>query len=326
MLGSYAIFMLGPYKYHSDLTYVGRFCGFVLFLWSFLAIPSSVDRNQLLFVRVFRLLLSNWVKSERENPDEDRHEYRSWQDVVSDINHKLDAMTQPKGESANSVNVSIADNEKLCESLRFAVTKQLEETTLDELRSHFSLDDIIQNADSARRRLNNAIKVTGGRVTRNLAWGILFALVAIVVLTVFLFQTPEKNDLTTATIFFIPRLAFVGIIQTISYFFLRLYRGGIEDLKYYQNEVTNIELRICGVHTALAHGTDEAKTAAIQSLLKTERNQIIGKDKTSVQLESARLQGELDAFQNVFEQFSSAINATKEPSTKSQSAKKKSKS
>ena len=57
------------------------------------------------------------------------------------------------------------------------------------------------------------------------------------------------------------------------------------DIKYFQNEMTNVELRMAAVNVALASGQQKAVQTVVEELSKTERNFILKKDETTADLE-----------------------------------------
>ena len=85
------------------------------------------------------------------------------------------------------------------------------------------------------------------------------------------------------------RVSIALFIQTFAYFFLRLYKTSLEDIKYYQNEITNIESRWLALATA--KDKPEFIKPAIDSLLKTERNFVLKKGESTLR-SGARAPGE----------------------------------
>lgn len=86
----------------------------------------------------------------------------------------------------------------------------------------------------------------------------------------------------------IPRLSLVLFVEFFAYFFLRLYRSSLWEIKYIQNEITNIEAKMIPVHVAWIRDDAGALVDALKSLSKTERNFVLEKDQTTVELEKAR--------------------------------------
>lgn len=99
-------------------------------------------------------------------------------------------------------------------------------------------------------------------------------------------DTPPYGWLVAAH--YIPRLSLIVFAQLFAYFFLRLYKSGLEDIKYYQNELTNVELKISALKVALAAEDNEILKLVIGELAKVERNFILKKDETTVEIEKIR--------------------------------------
>lgn len=86
----------------------------------------------------------------------------------------------------------------------------------------------------------------------------------------------------------IPRVLLVVFVEVFAYFFLRLYRNGLSEIKYFQNELTNIEAKLTAAEFAFVTKNDEALKFAIECLSKTERNFVLEKGQTTVELERAK--------------------------------------
>lgn len=90
-----------------------------------------------------------------------------------------------------------------------------------------------------------------------------------------------------------PRILLVIFIEIFAYFFLRLYRDGLSEIKYFQNELTNIQSKVLAVEMAFISGEKASMPAAFSALSQTERNFILQKDQTTVELEKAKSESEL---------------------------------
>ncbi|RFB68596.1 MULTISPECIES: hypothetical protein [unclassified Herbaspirillum] len=95
------------------------------------------------------------------------------------------------------------------------------------------------------------------------------------------------------TLPFVPRISLVIFIEIFAYFFLRLYRDGLAEIKYFQNELTNVQSKILAVEMAIGSGIKDALPASVAALSQTERNFILQKDQTTVELEKAKSDSEL---------------------------------
>jgi hypothetical protein len=65
----------------------------------------------------------------------------------------------------------------------------------------------------------------------------------------------------------------------------------LEEAKYFQNEITNVELKQVATNAGLDCGTEGQLQEVILLLAKTERNQILEKGQSTIGLEQMRLDG-----------------------------------
>lgn len=90
----------------------------------------------------------------------------------------------------------------------------------------------------------------------------------------------------------LPRISFVFIVELFAYFFLKLYKNGLDEIKYFHNELTNIESKLVTVEVAYITKNEIAMQKALDVLVSTERNFILKKDETTVELQKARSDSE----------------------------------
>jgi hypothetical protein len=86
------------------------------------------------------------------------------------------------------------------------------------------------------------------------------------------------------------RVSIALFIQTFAYFFLRLYKTSLEDIKYYQNEITNVESKGLALKVATDLKNDALMKLAVDALIKTERNFVLKKGDSTLGLERERLE------------------------------------
>ena len=105
----------------------------------------------------------------------------------------------------------------------------------------------------------------------NLLLGISITFIAfsIISYTLFNYHTISVDSINIFEYFF-PRFLTLTFIQIFAFFFLKNYRTNIKDIKFYQNEITNIELKYLGIF--LHSNGKELEKSTIQELIKTERN------------------------------------------------------
>ncbi|MGJ5066740.1 hypothetical protein [Bradyrhizobium oligotrophicum] len=76
---------------------------------------------------------------------------------------------------------------------------------------------------------------------------------------------------------FVARFALVLIIESVAFFFLKLYREDRNMIRYFRNEITNLESRYVALKAALDFGLAADISKVLQSLSSTERNFLVKK-------------------------------------------------
>ncbi len=129
----------------------------------------------------------------------------------------------------------------------------------------------------------------------NLIIGILSSIAAIIFLAYSILATNDlKLSWDVFLMHFLPRLTFVILIQLFTYFFLRLYRNNLEDAKYFQNELTNLNSKISALKIAHILDNGDKINELLTQLAATERNFKLMKDESLLSIEKAKLEKEVD--------------------------------
>lgn len=74
---------------------------------------------------------------------------------------------------------------------------------------------------------------------------------------------------------YLPRLVSVIGLITVFLYFVKLYQANISNVKYYQNELTNVELKLVALHTSLVKGDFDSNVALSKAYALVERNAIV---------------------------------------------------
>ncbi|MBD9503370.1 hypothetical protein IB256_21460 [Pseudomonas sp. PDM17] len=82
------------------------------------------------------------------------------------------------------------------------------------------------------------------------------------------------------------KISIVIFIEIFAFYFLKLHKEIMENIKYYQNEITNIDLKMAGLNAS--ESSDECMKIAVEELIKTERNFIIKDKHTTIELEKRK--------------------------------------
>jgi hypothetical protein len=90
-------------------------------------------------------------------------------------------------------------------------------------------------------RLQSEILALGRRANLNLIIGVITTLLAVGVLVyMVLIARTNFDSFTDLSSHYVPRITTVIFIEVFSFFFLRLYKSSLMEIKYYQNELTTL--------------------------------------------------------------------------------------
>jgi hypothetical protein len=89
-----------------------------------------------------------------------------------------------------------------------------------------------------------------------------------------------------------PRLSIAIFIEVFSFFFLKLYKNNLEDVKYFHNERTNIDSKIIALKASMLLEKEDVLNDIIKSFSTVERNFILKKDESTISIERIKLDNE----------------------------------
>lgn len=86
-------------------------------------------------------------------------------------------------------------------------------------------------------------------------------------------------DLKVLTIFssILPRLAVALFIQIFAYFFLAMYKSNQDEIRFFQNEITNLEAKLTAYLLAKEVNAKDSMKVALDAMARTERNRVLKK-------------------------------------------------
>lgn len=130
--------------------------------------------------------------------------------------------------------------------------------------------------NSARIRLENSASSVSVRGMVSLLIGIFSAIGALLILreAVFTYTLKELTNLPYQAIIFVTsiRISLAVFVIFISYFFLSLYRRSLDEIKYYQNEITNIDTISTAIILSNSSDSNQVKAYTISKLMELDRN------------------------------------------------------
>ena len=142
-------------------------------------------------------------------------------------------------------------------------------------------------------RLTQELSALSRRGNLNLVLGIVTTVTGLGILGYFVLKLPGGQEPSVDLLInFIPRLSLVLFIEVFAYFFLRLYKATLAEIKYFQNELTNVESKAIALHASTHLKDSAAILAVIEKISGTDRNSLLEKGQTTVELEQTKLQNE----------------------------------
>ncbi|WP_438454779.1 hypothetical protein [Vreelandella venusta] len=138
-------------------------------------------------------------------------------------------------------------------------------------------------------RLESEVQNLAKRGNINLILGMATTLTGLSILGYSVFNAPALNSVIDLAAHFIPRISLVLLIEVFAYFFLKLYKQGLSEIKYFQNEITNIESKFLALRLSTESGQGDCVKEVVTNLLSTERNFVLEKGQTTIELEQVRI-------------------------------------
>lgn len=209
---------------------------------------------------------------------------------VGDLKHQL--------EEIKGLISKIGENElqAISEQLRTSLLSGAAEELIAELKRKIAVDDnsrrlrlsVSSTFGSSQERLSNEVEMLRARANTNLIIGCFIALFGAAILGGTLFLSDSRPaTLSDLALHMTPKLSVVILIELFAYFFLTMYRTNLSEIRYYQNELTNIEMRKVGTLLAVFSGSAES---VLKELSSTERNGIMKNDQTTQELEKLKIE------------------------------------
>ncbi len=103
----------------------------------------------------------------------------------------------------------------------------------------------------------------------------------------------ELENWIDFTILYLPRLLIVIGFGTLFLYYMKSYKTKLIDIKYYQNEITNIELKLIAFNTAFIKDNN-VSDKILMNFIETERNYKLNTNETTKELEHLKIENELN--------------------------------
>ena len=209
---------------------------------------------------------------------------------IQDLRFELLKLRKKSGESTDYENISKTINNAVDKTITEEFIKsKIDVFYSDKAISEAKRREILDDFDDLSFRIDEELTRLRKSANLNLVIGTLTTVGAILALGSEVFNNKlDLNNSMKILSHYIPRLSIVIFIEIFAFFFLKLYKATLADIKYFNNEKTNIDFKIVSLKTALNSNDPELIKLMLQELIKTERNFKLGKDESTVELEKAK--------------------------------------
>ncbi|HHG5270014.1 hypothetical protein [Acinetobacter baumannii] len=199
-----------------------------------------------------------------------------------------------------AVSISEEEKEDLLKDLRIQFESKLSEEYYRELKLKIKNEWLESEIDFAvratTRRLKDEISTLKLRSNLNLVIGMILCFSGIIALFVFLQKNVgmyvlafKDHNINEIILTLIPNAFFVLLIEIFSYFFLNLYKKSIEEIKFYQNELTNLESKFLALKAAKITNNHKLLCIILEEIVKTERNFILEQGQSTIDIEKEKI-------------------------------------
>jgi len=207
-------------------------------------------------------------------------------DEVEDLKRKISEISYAQ------IQLKEGQQEAIIQELRGTVSEDIVELFAKEYSApaleKAQLRQAKENFKKSIERLTKEIEILTRRANLNLVIGVLTTSIAVSLLTFMVLGNDAKLDnLTGLLSYYVPRVTVVTFIEVFSFFFLRMYKSNLSEIKFYQQEITKISTQQVIYENSVLSVDDGTLAQFVQYSLNQvhEENEINRSKDTSVQIE-----------------------------------------
>lgn len=159
--------------------------------------------------------------------------------------------------------------------------KKVEQNFIDEILS----ENIYRSISRLQGEKDSLFK----RGNFNLVIGVLISGLGGYMAYLFIQRLPTVGSTIELLSYSFPRISLFVLIALLVFFFLNLYKKSLDDIKYFQNEITNMEAKYLSIQLAKSIKNHKLLSTVLEHLSKTERNFILENGQSTIELEKERI-------------------------------------
>lgn len=216
---------------------------------------------------------------------------------LNSLNEKVSALQAGGKDEIDSLISTVSDAalKSVSQDILMRVERKVEE-----LSDLYSSRHALEMSAISRNRLEISLDRLSRRGNTNLAIGTFVTITGASMLWYFVvFESIDAGNAASYIMHFIPRISIVILVQVFALFFLKLYKSGIDDIKYIENEITNIEQKELALSVSLLQDDSDLRAKIILHIAQTERNNVLKNGESTIQLERDKLAYQTDYFASV---------------------------
>jgi len=182
----------------------------------------------------------------------------------------------------------------------------VENSNINELKNNEIYNRLLCDFYSIQNRLELEIKSLNKKANMNLVIGTTTTAISIIYLILFSFNIPHLKEMIEFFASYLPRLSLIVFIELFSFYFLNLYKHNLNQLKYYQDENTDINFKVISLKVALLSDKSELIEKVLSNYLEMQHNKTLTKEQTTIEFEKYKLEAEVN--KSISEKLLSLLN------------------
>ncbi|EFF4079425.1 DUF3810 domain-containing protein, partial [Escherichia coli] len=248
--------------------------------------------------------LLNYVnKGIGESKNKNVNSYEELKSELDSLKQEFNQLVTNDSKDLNGVLLTSKERQELIDNAK----KKIVGNTLlaadlslkNDINSFRNQIEISKHYNDIVYRLENEINRLNRRGGVNLVLGAFIAFGGILYLGYSVTNAINTNDKLEYILHMAPKLSFVIVVELFAYFFLKLYKNGFDEVKYFQNELTNIDSKVLAIKFLKGIRNEDLMGEVIKNLMATERNFVLEKGQTTVSLEKEKIS--MDGDKNIVE-------------------------
>ncbi len=198
--------------------------------------------------------------------------------------------TPPPPPPSDSDLLKETKRDLLIEILKITKDRNSEKELLSELIRATQYHELRGFLTTQLNRTINRLKKQTYKLKRTSNYNLIVGLMATIVAVLVLVFMAYKADATKTDTGYLMKhygslLSVSLFIETLSFFFLRIYRQCLADIKYFENEITNCESKFVALDYALITNDTKTVSEILIKLASVERNFVLQKGESTIELE-----------------------------------------